>query len=452
MEPFDLAVVGGGAAGFMTAITAAENGVKRIIILEGTSKLMEKVRISGGGRCNVTNATWIPNELIENYPRGGIQLLESFNRFAAGDVYDWFEKKGLKLKIEEDLRVFPVSNSSSDVIDCLRKSALSKNVEILTKFFVKEISKTPDNIFNIFSLKKAKVTSKNIILSTGGNPSGYKLAQNLGHNIVKPVPSLFTFSTKEPNLDECSGVSIKGIDIEIKLNNKNFQNRGDLLITHWGFSGPAVLKLSSIAARELYSQKYKFNLIIKWSALSYEELKEKVKYLRLNKGKVNLINSRPVPLLTKRLWIFLLNKIEIDKEKKWADLLAVEREKIINILMTKVFDLRFVNTICFPTKRNQEQIKELSKITDLMIIIGSFTSANSKRLTELSLERNKKTHQVTNATEIDSKWFTNDLNSVGISAGASTPDWIIESVVKKIREITNTYEEEIIYDKRDFQS
>ena len=116
LEPFDLAVVGGGAAGFMTAITAAENGVKRIIILEGTSKLMEKVRISGGGRCNVTNATWIPNELIENYPRGGIQLLESFNRFAAGDVYDWFEKKGLKLKIEEDLRVFPVSNSSLDVI------------------------------------------------------------------------------------------------------------------------------------------------------------------------------------------------------------------------------------------------------------------------------------------------------------------------------------------------
>ena len=111
LELFDLAVVGGGAAGFMTAITAAENGVKKIIILEGTSKLMEKVRISGGGRCNVTNATWIPNELVDNYPRGGIQLLESFNRFAAGDVYDWFEKKGLKLKIEEDLRVFPVSVS-----------------------------------------------------------------------------------------------------------------------------------------------------------------------------------------------------------------------------------------------------------------------------------------------------------------------------------------------------
>ena len=327
-----MAVLGGGAAGFMSAIIAAENGVKRIIILEGTSKIMEKVRISGGGRCNVTNATWVPNELVENYPRGGIQLLEAFNRFAAGDVFDWFENKGLKLKIEEDLRVFPQSNSSSDVIDCLRKSVLSKKVEILTKFFVKEISKTPNNIFNIFSLKKEKVIAKNIILSTGGHPSGYKLAQNLGHSIVKPVPSLFTFSTKEPNLDECSGVSIKDIDIEIKLNNKTFQNRGDLLITHWGFSGPAVLKLSSFAARELFNQKYKFNLIIKWSVLSDEELKEKINYLKFKKGKVNLVNCRPAPLLTKRLWIFLLNKIGIDKEKKWAELLADERDKMINIL------------------------------------------------------------------------------------------------------------------------
>ena len=123
------------------------------------------------------------------------------------------------------------------------KKCFIKKRRDINKIFVKEISKNPDNIFNIFSLKKAKVISKNIALSTGGNPSGYKLAQKLGHNIVKPVPSLFTFSTQEPNLDECSGVSIKGIDIEIKLNNKNFQNRGDLLITHWGFSGPAVLKL-----------------------------------------------------------------------------------------------------------------------------------------------------------------------------------------------------------------
>ena len=333
MDPFDLAVIGGGAAGFMTAITAAENGVKRIIILEGSSKIMEKVRISGGGRCNVTNATWIPNELAENYPRGGIRLLESFNRFAAGDVFDWFEKRGLKLKIEDDLRVFPVSNSSSDVINCLTKAAIKRNVEISTRFFVKEILITGDNLFNIFSRQKEKIIARNIILSTGGNPSGYKLAQNLGHSIVKPVPSLFTFSTKEPKLNECSGVSIKNIDIAIKLNNKTFKNRGDLLITHWGFSGPAVLKLSSIAARELFEQKYKFDLIIKWSNLEYKELKEKMNYIKVNKGKLNLINIRPLPFLTKRLWIFLLNKLDINKNRKWSDLLADERERIIDCLL-----------------------------------------------------------------------------------------------------------------------
>ena len=333
MDPFDLVVVGGGAAGFMTAVTAAENGVKRIIILEGSSKLMEKVRISGGGRCNVTNASWIPNELVENYPRGGIKLLESFNRFAAGDVFDWFEKRGLNLKIEADNRVFPVSDSSLDVISCLKKNAITKGVEISTKFFVKEILKTSDNLFTILNSEKNSIIAKNIILSTGGHPSGHKLAKNFGHSIIRPVPSLFTFSTKETKLNECSGVSIKNIDIEIQLNNKSFKNRGDLLITHWGFSGPAVLKLSSIAARELFDQKYKFNLIIRWSNLEYKELKEKIDNLKLNNGKLNLINLRPLPLLTKRLWVFLLNKMEINKDKKWSDLLADEREKMINSLL-----------------------------------------------------------------------------------------------------------------------
>ena len=333
MEPFDLVVVGGGAAGFMTAVTAAENGVKRIIILEGSSKLMEKVRISGGGRCNVTNASWIPSELAENYPRGGIKLLESFNRFAAGDVFDWFEKRGLNLKIEADNRVFPVSDSSLDVISCLKKNAITRGVEISTKFFVKEILKTSDNLFTILSSEKNSIIAKNIILSTGGHPMGHKLAKNFGHSIIRPVPSLFTFTTKETKLNECSGVSIKDIDIEIQLNNKSFKNRGDLLITHWGFSGPAVLKLSSIAARELFDQKYKFNLIIRWSDLEYEELKDKIDNLKLNNGKLNLINLRPLPLLTKRLWVFLLNKMGINEEKKWSDLLATEREIMINGLL-----------------------------------------------------------------------------------------------------------------------
>ena len=326
-------MVGGGAAGFMTAITAAENGVKRILILEGSSKLMEKVRISGGGRCNVTNATWIPNDLAENYPRGGIKLLEAFNRFAAGDIFDWFEKRGLPLKIEADLRVFPVSNSSLDVINCLKKSAITRGVKIYTNFFVKEILKTSDKLFKILNSENHAIITKNIMISTGGNHSGHKLARNLGHSIIKPVPSLFTFSTKEPKLNECSGVSIKDTEIKIQLSNKSFTNRGDLLITHWGFSGPVVLKLSSIAARELFDQKYKCNLIIKWSKIEYKDLKEKINTLKIKNGKLNLINLRPLPYLTKRLWIFLLNKMGINKDKKWADLLAMEREKMIQNLL-----------------------------------------------------------------------------------------------------------------------
>ena len=184
------------------------------------------------------------------------------------------------LKIESDNRVFPLSNSSLDVISCLKKNAINKGVDISTKFFVKEISKTSDNLFTVFNKESNSIIAKNIILSTGGHPSGYKLAKNFGHSIIKPVPSLFTFSTKETKLSECSGVSIKNIDIEIQLNNKSFKNRGDLLITHWGFSGPAVLKLSSIAARELFDQKYKFNLIIRWTDLEYKEVKEKIEKLQ----------------------------------------------------------------------------------------------------------------------------------------------------------------------------
>ena len=215
----------------------------------------------------------------------------------------------------------------------LKKNAITQGVEISTKFFVKEIFKTPGNLFTIFNNEKDAIITKNIILSTGGHPSGHKLAKNLGHSIVKPVPSLFTFTTKETKLNECSGVSIKNIDIEIQLNNKSFKNRGDLLITHWGFSGPAILKLSSIAARELFDQKYKCNLLIKWSDLEYKELKEKINNFKLNNGKLDLINLRPLPLLTKRLWAFLLNKMEINQDKKWSDLLANEREKMINSLL-----------------------------------------------------------------------------------------------------------------------
>ncbi len=336
---FDLVVIGGGAAGFMTAITAKERGVRKIIILEGTSRVLEKVRISGGGRCNVTNAIWIPAEFIGNYPRGGVKLFESFSRFASGDVFDWFENRGVKLKIEADNRVFPVSDSSMDIVNCLKRSAEEIDIQILKKKFVRKILKTSSDVFQIFISDNEYFFSKKILISTGGNPIGFQLASSLGHQIVKPVPSLFSFNCKENFLKECSGVSVKNIDLKILINGNYFSCKGDLLITHWGFSGPAILKLSSIAARELYGAQYKFKLIIQWSIVSYSELNQKINELRQFNGKSTLYNTRPFSYITKRLWIFLLNKMKIDKDKKWAEILSTEKENMINLLMNDVYQI-----------------------------------------------------------------------------------------------------------------
>ena len=339
MLNFDLVVIGGGAAGFMTAITARERGVRKIKILEGSSRILEKVRISGGGRCNVTNATWIPADFVENYPRGGIKLLESLSRFASGDIFDWFEKRGVKLKIEDDNRVFPISDSSMDIVNCLQRSAEEMDIQISKKKFVRKIIKVSSDLFKVYISDNEYFFSKKILISTGGHPTGYKLASALGHQIIKPIPSLFSFTCKENFLKECSGVSVRNLDFKILINGNSFSSKGDLLITHWGFSGPGILKLSSIAAREIYDIRYKFKLNIQWSRLSYTELNEKLNQLRQFNGKSNLYNTRPLSYLTKRLWIFLLNKMKINKDKKWADIVTAEKEIIIKSLMNDEYQI-----------------------------------------------------------------------------------------------------------------
>ncbi len=338
MDVFDLIVVGGGAAGFMAAITAASNSSKRIKILESSSRTLEKVRISGGGRCNVTNASWIPQELIENYPRGEKKLIESFSRFAAGDVYEWFQKKGVKLKIENDQRVFPESNSSMEIVNCLRQYAQRKGILISTNNHVKSVAKNNSNFFEVFTLKH-KFICRKLLIATGGHRSGYRIAESLGHQIIKPVPSLFSLTCKSKFLKDCIGVSIKNIDLKIIVNDRFFENRGDLLITHWGFSGPGVLKLSAQAARELYETKYNCLFTIKWSNTNLEDLENKINSLRHSKGKSNLHNSRPLTYLTKRLWIQILNKLKININKTWSQILSSERDQIVKILMNDTYKI-----------------------------------------------------------------------------------------------------------------
>ncbi len=324
----------------MSAITAAENGVKDIIILESTSKLLEKVRISGGGRCNVTNASWVPNDFIDNYPRGKKKLIESFSRFATGDTFEWFQERGVQLKIENDNRIFPKSNLSLDIVNCLKNSAKKTGISIFTRKFVKRIERDDlNNFFKVFTSKDQFLITRNLLISTGSHPSGYRLAQSLGHQIISPVPSLFSFTCKDKHLRECIGVSVKNINLKIYVKNKYFKNRGDLLITHWGFSGPGILKLSSEAARDLHQEKYNFKLIIKWTNLDYVELSQRINNLRENNGKSNICNVRPLPYLTRRLWIALLNKLGIDNYKQWSQILSFERDQIVNTLLSDEYQI-----------------------------------------------------------------------------------------------------------------
>ena len=340
MDVLDLIVVGGGASGFMSSITAAENDVKKITILESSSKLLEKVRISGGGRCNVTNASWVPSEFIVNYPRGRKKLIESFSRFATGDVFEWFHERGVKLKIEDDLRVFPISDSSLDIVNCLKNTAQNMGIQIYTNKFVKKIAKVgKEGLFKVFTSKDEFLLTKKLLISTGGHSSGHRLAESLGHQIIKPVPSLFSFSCKDEKLKECRGVGVKNVYLEVSLNNKDFKTQGDLLVTHWGFSGPGILRLSSEAARYLYEEKYKFKLRIKWTNLERSELNNRMYMLRETNGTSNLSNLRPIPSLTKRLWVYLLNKLEINNAKTWSELISMERSKLINILLNDEYQI-----------------------------------------------------------------------------------------------------------------
>ena len=340
LKVFELIVVGGGASGFMSAVTAAENSVKNIIILESSTKLLEKVRISGGGRCNVTNASWVPSEFIDNYPRGRRKLIESFSRFSSGDVFEWFQEKGVKLKIEDDLRVFPISDSSLDIVNCLQHRAENMGIKISLKKFVKKIERVNSNgLFKVFISKDEFLFTKNLLISTGGHPSGFRLAESLGHKIIKPVPSLFSFSCRDEKLKECKGVSVRNVYLEIYMDNKYFKSRGDLLITHWGFSGPSILRLSSEAARDLYEKKYNFKLRIRWTNLDHSELNNRMSKFRETNGTSNLCNLRPIPSLTKRLWVYLLNKLGIDNTKNWSELFSTEKYKIINILLNDEYQI-----------------------------------------------------------------------------------------------------------------
>lgn len=317
MADFDLIVIGGGAAGVFAALAAVElKSDARVAILEKSSVLLAKVRISGGGRCNVTHACFDPLELSRYYPRGQKALIGPFTRFQPRDTIEWFNKRGVDLKIEADGRCFPVTDSSETIIDCLLKEAKKGKVEIRLKQNIIKIMK--DREFAVILDSAQTLTANSLLLATGSHPSGHAFAKFFGHKIESPVPSLFTFNVREFDLKELAGISVQ--EALLSLSGTQFQQTGPLLITHWGFSGPAALKLSAWAARVLHEKQYETDLIIDWipnfpNAKVLGHLKE------WRKQCLGLQIAAHCPFdLPKNLWKKLLSRSQADGVKRIGDL------------------------------------------------------------------------------------------------------------------------------------
>ena len=319
-------IIGGGASGFFTAANI-DTKLYDVTILEQNSDVLQKVKISGGGRCNVSHACFDPRELVQFYPRGNKELLSVFTKFQPGDTMNWYEEHGVALKIEDDNRIFPESNSSQSIIDCLVNECRKKNVKILTKQTVTEIL-LQENGYKIHTTDQ-NYFADYVVFSTGSSPKAFKMLEKLGHQIITPVPSLFTFNIKNEILKDLMGTSFQYVDIEIpKL---NLEESGSLLITHWGLSGPAILKLSAWGARELAALKYQFEIIVNFIGTASEDALEIFKNFKEKEPKKS-IGQAKIFDITNRFWQRILFVSGIDTAKQLANINNKEMQKIIENL------------------------------------------------------------------------------------------------------------------------
>jgi predicted Rossmann fold flavoprotein len=339
-QNFDILIVGGGAAGFFTAINIVEkNPSLKVAILERGSEVLNKVRISGGGRCNVTHACFEPNELVKFYPRGEKELRGPFHQFCSGDTVEWFEKHGVELKIEADGRMFPVSNSSQTIIDCFINATKKLGISVLTNQSVQSIFKK-EALWKVETQSETYLSEK-LILATGSNPKVWEMLQNFGHAVVSPVPSLFTFNIKDPRITALPGVSAL---VSVKVIGTKLESSGPLLITHWGMSGPAILKLSAWGARILFEKNYQFSIAINWLIdIDSDDAEKILKELKLEHAKKAVSKKSPFEL-TNRLWESLVMASGIDAETKWADLSKNQLQNLSHQLTNSIFNVNGKST------------------------------------------------------------------------------------------------------------
>ena len=341
---YDILIIGGGAAGFFCAINTAQMNPKaKIALLERGKEVLTKVKVSGGGRCNVTHAQFDPKELSQNYPRGEQELLGPFHSFMTGDTISWFEERGIELKIEEDGRMFPVTDSSQTIIDCFISQVERHGIDLLTGHSVKNIAKSGE-IWQVTTVSEV-FESTALVIATGSNPKMWKLLEHLGHSIVPPVASLFTFNIKDGRILDLPGVAT---NVSVKVMGGKgkivLESEGPLLITHWGMSGPAILKLSAWGARILEPVNYHFGIRVNWLYdVSETTALENLMELKVENPKQTLFKYTQFEL-PKRLWQNLVKASGIDPSETWAGISKKKLQNLANQLTESHFDVQGKST------------------------------------------------------------------------------------------------------------
>ena len=334
-------IIGGGAAGFFTAINAKEmNPELDITILEKGKEVLQKVKISGGGRCNVTHACFEPKELVQFYPRGEKELLGPFHQFMTGDTFEWFENNGIPLKIEKDNRVFPESNSSQTIVDCFLNKTKRLGISVLKNHGVTTIQKQ-DNSWLVIT-KEQQFVCDALVMAAGSSKKVWELSKALRHSIISPVPSLFTFNIKDPRIKDLLGISVPNATVQ--LEDTNLEASGPLLITHWGMSGPAILKLSAFGARVLAEKNYEYKVQVNWLSRPTHKIVNVLLNLKKKHSKKQVIVRSPFEEIPKRLWERFVMATTIKTTFNWADVSHDQIDALANQLTKSVFTAKGKST------------------------------------------------------------------------------------------------------------